>query len=145
MVRIITDSAADFEPAELERMHITCIPLKVLFGEEEYQENIDLSKGQFYEKMKAYEGFPKTSQAAPAVLADLFEDAKAAGDEVIYFTLSSALSGTWQSAMFVRRMQTGRGLMWWTAAMLPVDSGCWWSMPFVSAMKANLPRKLWNW
>jgi len=102
MVRIITDSAADFEPAELERMHITCIPLKVLFGEEEYQENIDLSKGQFYEKMKAYEGFPKTSQAAPAVLADLFEDAKAAGDEVIYFTLSSALSGTWQSAMFVR-------------------------------------------
>ena len=33
MVRIITDSAADFTPAELEQYHITCIPLKVLFGE----------------------------------------------------------------------------------------------------------------
>ena len=102
MVRIVTDSAADFSPAELEQKNIICIPLKVLFGGEEYEENINLSKDQFYEKMLAFEGFPKTSQAAPAVLAGLFEEAKAEGDEIIYFTLSSALSGTWQSAMFIK-------------------------------------------
>ena len=102
MVRIVTDSAADFSPAELEQKNICCIPLKVLFGEAEYEENISLSKDQFYEKLLAFEGFPKTSQAAPAVLAGLFEEAKAAGDEIIYFTLSSALSGTWQSAMFIK-------------------------------------------
>ena len=102
MVRIVTDSAADFSPAELEQKKIICIPLKVLFGGEEYEENINLSKDQFYEKLLASEGFPKTSQAAPAVLAGLFEDAKAAGDEIIYVTLSSALSGTWQSAMFIK-------------------------------------------
>ena len=102
MVRIITDSAADFEPNELEQMQISCIPLKVLFGTEEYEENIDLSKPQFYDKMMETGAMPKTSQAAPQVLADLFAEAKAAGDEAIYFTLSSALSGTWQSAMFIR-------------------------------------------
>ena len=102
MVRIVTDSAADFSPAELEQKKIICIPLKVLFGGEEYEENINLSKDQFYEKLLVSEGFPKTSQAAPAVLAGLFEDAKAAGDEIIYVTLSSALSGTWQSAMFIK-------------------------------------------
>ena len=102
MVRIITDSAADFAPAELAEKNIACIPLKVLFGEDEYEENINLSKDQFYDKMKAFEGFPKTSQAAPAVLAGLLEEAKAAGEEAVYFTLSSALSGTWQSAMFIR-------------------------------------------
>ena len=102
MVRIVTDSAADFSPAELEQKNIICIPLKVLFGGEEYEENINLSKDQFYEKLLVSEGFPKTSQAAPAVLAGLFEDAKAAGDEIIYVTLSSALSGTWQSAMFIK-------------------------------------------
>ena len=102
MVRIVTDSAADFSPAELEQKNIICIPLKVLFGGEEYEENINLSKDQFYEKLLAFEGFPKTSQAAPAVLAGLFEEAKAEGDEIIYFTLSSALSGTWQSAMFIK-------------------------------------------
>ena len=102
MVRIITDSAADFKPAELEQKKILCIPLKVLFDQAEYEENINLTKDQFYENMLAFSGFPKTSQAAPSVLAGLFEDARAAGDEVIYITLSSALSGTWQSAMFIR-------------------------------------------
>ena len=102
MVRIITDSAADFEPNELEQLQISCIPLKVLFGTEEYEENINLSKPQFYHKMLETGAMPKTSQAAPQVLADLFAKAKAAGDEAIYFTLSSALSGTWQSAMFIR-------------------------------------------
>ena len=32
MIRLITDSAADFEPGELERMQVTCIPLSVMFG-----------------------------------------------------------------------------------------------------------------
>ena len=102
MVRIVTDSAAAFSPAELEQKNICCIPLMGLFGGEEYEEHINLSKDQFYEKLLAFEGFPKTSQAAPAVLAGLFEEAKAEGDEIIYFTLSSALSGTWQSAMFIK-------------------------------------------
>ena len=102
MVRIITDSAADFEPIELERMQISCIPLKVMFGTTEYEENISLTKNQFYDKMLETGTLPKTSQAAPQVLADLFDEARAAGDEAIYFTLSSSLSGTWQSAMFIQ-------------------------------------------
>ena len=43
MVRIITDSAADFDPRELEQLNIACIPLKVMFADAEYEENISLS------------------------------------------------------------------------------------------------------
>lgn len=102
MVRIITDSAADFQPAELEQLNITCIPLTVLIDQKEYHENVDLTKDRFYELLKAGEGFPKTSQASPQVLADLFEEAKRSGEEAVYITLSSALSGTYQSARFIR-------------------------------------------
>ena len=98
MIRIITDSAADFEPAELDRMNIACIPLNVRFGEDDYQENINLTKPQFYELLLGNDELPKTSQAAPQILLDLFEDAVRAGDEAIYITLSSALSGTYQTA-----------------------------------------------
>jgi DegV family protein with EDD domain len=104
MIRIITDSAADFEPQELERLKITCIPLTVRFGETEYQENITLSKNQFYELMLGCEDLPKTSQASPQVLMDLFEDANNAGDEAIYFCLSSALSGTYQNALMTKNL-----------------------------------------
>ena len=99
MIRIITDSAADFEPAELERLNVTCISLRVCFGEDEYMDGSELSKARFYELLLGSDELPKTSQASPQVLMDLFEDAKAAGDEAIYICLASALSGTYQSAM----------------------------------------------
>jgi len=104
MIQIITDSAADFEPCELERLQITCIPLKVMFGQQEYEENISLGKHQFYELLLQHEDLPKTSQASPQVLMDLFEDAHTNGDGAIYITLSSAISGTYQNACMTRNL-----------------------------------------
>lgn len=109
MVRIITDSAADFEPWELEKMNVTCIPLRVMFGETEYQENVNLSKPQFYELLLGYGELPKTSQASPQILLDLFEETVERGDEAVYITLSSGLSGTYQSACMTRDMVEGGG------------------------------------
>ena len=99
MVRIITDSAADFEPFELEKLNITCIPIKVLLGDTEYEENVNLSKDQFFSLLASTGETPKTSQPSPRILMDLLEDAKKAGEEAIYITLSSAISGTYQTAV----------------------------------------------
>ena len=104
MIRIITDSAADLEPCEYEKLNITCIPLTVMFGEDEYQENVNLGKDQFYELLLSSEHPPKTAQPSPQVLMDLFEEAHAAGDGVIYITLSSALSGTYQNAVMTKNL-----------------------------------------
>ena len=104
MVRLITDSAADFDPRELEQLHIHCIPLTVMFGEEEYRENINLTKDRFYELLLSSGNLPKTAQPSPQILLDLFEDAVSSGDEAIYVTLSSALSGTYQSALMTKNL-----------------------------------------
>lgn len=104
MIRIITDSAADFEPWELEQLHITCIPLKVMFGADEYEENRNLSKVLFYDLLLNTDELPKTSQASPQVLMDLFEEAHACGDGAIYITLSSAISGTYQNAVMTKNL-----------------------------------------
>ncbi len=104
MIRIITDSAADFEPWELEQLNITCIPLIVMFGEREYQENINLTKDLFYDLLLSSDSPPKTSQASPQLLLDLFEDAAAAGDEAIYIAISSGISGTYQNALMTKNL-----------------------------------------
>ncbi len=103
MVRLITDSSADLEPREYEQLNITCIPLSVFFEEAEYQENVNLSKEQFYELL-AKGGYPKTSQPAPQLLLDLFEDAKEAGEEALYICISGAISGTYQTACATREL-----------------------------------------
>ena len=98
MVRLITDSAADFEPFELEKLNISCIPIKVMLGENEYEENVNLSKDQFFALLKETGASPKTSQPSPAVLMELFKQAKDAGEEALYISLSSGISGTYQTA-----------------------------------------------
>lgn len=104
MLQIITDSAADFEPAELEKKKITCIPLSVSFGSNMYQENINLSKNFFYKLLQTEKSFPHTSQASPYLYEQLMEQAKAAGDEVLIITLSSEISGTYQNAVMTKEM-----------------------------------------
>ena len=100
-IRIITDSAADFSPAELERLRITCVPMQVVFGEDSYTDGQTLTPEIFWQRLTAGEN-PKTSQPSPDAFLSVFEEAKAAGDEVICITIAAVLSGTLQSAMIAR-------------------------------------------
>lgn len=102
MIRIITDSSADFDPQDIERLGIGFVPLSVSFGEESYREMYDISKNAFYEKMQTEKTFPKTSQPSTADFIGIFEEAKKAGDTVIGIFLSSGLSGTCQGAFLAK-------------------------------------------
>ncbi len=99
MVRIITDSAADFEPLELEALNIDCIPLDVSFGDKNYQENLTLSKREFYRMLQESKEFPRTSHPGPYVYERRMRDVKEAGDTAVFITISSAISGTYQTAL----------------------------------------------
>lgn len=103
-VRIIVDSTADYSMAEIEKRQITCIPMTIAFGEEQYTDGVDLSKNEFFEKLIGEDVFPKTSQPSPAVFAECFEKAKEAGDSAVAILISGALSGTLQSAELAKDM-----------------------------------------
>ncbi|MDO5540971.1 MAG: DegV family protein [Eubacteriales bacterium] len=103
-IRIITDSAADYSAQEIERRDIICIPMSISFGEENYLDGVDLSKEEFFEKLMSQSEFPKTAQPSPMVFMDHFKEAKEAGDTVIAILISSALSGTVQTAIMAKDM-----------------------------------------
>lgn len=104
MIRIIVDSSADYLPEELEQKNIDLVPLRITIGDNTYIEGENLTRNQFYEILEATGEFPKTSQPSPQDLVDIFEDAKEKGDSVICVLLSSALSGTYQSAVLSKEM-----------------------------------------
>lgn len=104
MVTIVTDSAADFEPWELAEKNIKCVPLSVIFGEKEYKENIDLSKESFYELLKTEETMPRTSQPSPQDYLDLIDEARENDNDIIIVTISSGLSGTYQSVAATKEL-----------------------------------------
>lgn len=95
-VQIIVDSTADLA-AGLEQ-RVTIVPLTIHFGEKEYISGVDITTAQFYELLVKSEELPKTSQPTPAAFEDAFQEAVDAGNDVVCITLSSKLSGTYQSA-----------------------------------------------
>ena len=98
-IQFIIDSASDILPQEAEALGVIHLPLTVQFGEDSYRDAVDLTHQGFYEKLVESDVLPTTSQIAPGDFAAAYEKVIAAGDEALVITLSSKLSGTWQSAV----------------------------------------------
>jgi DegV family protein with EDD domain len=94
--RIIIDSTTDL--AEDFRDKVMVVPLIVSFGEKEYLDGIELSREEFYRKLETGDVFPRTSQASPAAFEKVYREVREQGMDAVVITLSSDLSGTYQSA-----------------------------------------------
>lgn len=95
-IRIIVDSTADLTKQTRERVAV--VPLTIHFGEQEYVDGVNITGQEFYEKLVSSPVLPSTSQATPYAFSAAFGQAVADGEEVVAIIVSSALSGTWQSA-----------------------------------------------
>ncbi len=95
--KIIVDSTADLMPEYKNRVSV--VPLTVHFGDQEYIDGITIDHNTFYEKLVEDDVLPTTSQATPDAFVKEFDKVKEAGESAVVITLSSKLSGTYQSAM----------------------------------------------
>ena len=95
-VHIITDSGSDIVCSDDPRL--TVLPLSVSFGETVYRDGEDLTHEHFYELLVEGDELPKTGQVNPYAFGEAIAAAREAGDEPLVITLSSGLSGTYQSA-----------------------------------------------
>jgi DegV family protein with EDD domain len=104
-IQIITDSSADI-PAELvQQLGIRIVPLKVHFGSETYLDGVTIKSEEFYVKLAQSAAFPTTSQPSPVEFLDMYKElADQPGTQLISVHLSSALSGTYQSAMLAKSL-----------------------------------------
>lgn len=103
-IRIYVDSAADLEAADYKTYNIGLVPLTLTVDQRTYTADEKFNKVDFFRLLEASDLFPTTSQPAPSVFEAIFEEARLAGDQVIFISVSSALSGTWQCANVVKEM-----------------------------------------
>ena len=109
-VKIVTDSAQDFAPEFMEKLGIAVVPLAVHFGNETFRDWYDVRGKKFYDRLRTGGVLPRTSQPSPAAFQKAFQDATADGSAVVCITLSSGLSGTYQSAMIAKDMVPDRSI-----------------------------------
>jgi len=74
MIRIIVDSSADYDVAELVKKQITLVSLTINLGDKSYLDGVDITRDELYEWLIASKDFPKTSQPSPETFAKHFEE-----------------------------------------------------------------------
>lgn len=106
---IVTDSTADI-PEDIAKQHdIHVVPLRLMFGEDTFEDGVDISAEVFYKRLVQSEQLPTTSQASPADYMQVYQEImnEYPGSPIISFHISSGLSGTYQSATIAKSMLEG--------------------------------------
>jgi len=103
-VRIITDTSCDLSQEELERYNIEMIPLKITFDDgKTYLDRFEMSPSMFVDKMINSRVLPKTSTPDPQTFISYFKKGLKECGEVLFVSLSSGLSSTYQTALLARK------------------------------------------
>ena len=98
-VQILIDSACDMQQPEAERLGVTLLPLRTSFDGEVFLDGVDLSHEAFFEKLTQSKTLPASSLVPPYDYEKAYRQAQKAGREILVISLSSRLSGTYQSAV----------------------------------------------
>jgi len=98
MIALVTDSTCDLPAEIIEKYSIEIVPLTVHFEDDTYYDKIDLENEEFFSMMESAEELPTTSQPSVGLFIDKYQDLADKYDEIISIHISSALSGTVESA-----------------------------------------------
>lgn len=104
MIKFLVDSSSDYTLEEIKENNLELVPIAITLDEQTYYDTLELERAHFYELLLNSENFPQTSQPSPQAFLEKFLEAKEKGDELICVLLSSALSGTCQSAHLAKNM-----------------------------------------
>lgn len=98
-VKIVTDSTADIPQELVDELGIKVVPLYLLFGEETFRDDIDITKDEFYERLPKDPIHPTTTQPTPSDFVKVYKELEDDADAIISIHISDKLSGTLNSAI----------------------------------------------
>lgn len=103
MVRLFTESTCDLSLELLQELGVGLIPMRLTLDGVEYVDRQDLSPQEFFLKLRETKALPTTSQVTPETYIKIMNDIREAGEEALFAVFSSALSGTYQSAVIASK------------------------------------------
>lgn len=153
MVRIFSDSTCDLSPELIRSLGVTIIPLHVLLGDKEHLDGVDISPDALFAWADQNRTTPKTSAVSVAEAMSAFRPELKAGNDILCFSISGKLSGTYQNMCMAveelnavgririidsQNLSTGIGLLVARAAEL-ASQGLE-LQPLASAINALIPK-----
>lgn len=107
-IKIVTDSSCTMDPALIEKLNITVVPLSVMVDGVIYAADEHFDNENFMTMMAESKSLPKTSQPPIGVFAETYEKLTADGSTVISIHLTKGLSGTYEAARQASQLVKGK-------------------------------------
>ena len=107
-VKIVTDSLSDITADLAQELGITVVPLTVFFGHESFLDRVTITTDEFYRRLAHGTVWPSTTQPPPGDFINVYNKLAKETDEILVVTLSSKLSGTYQSAIQAKNLMEGK-------------------------------------
>ena len=104
IVKVITDSTVDLPMSYQQDLAVDAIPLHVIWGEERFQDNVNLTPDEFYRHLPTSRQMPTTSQPSPQEFADLYNRYLPTHEGLLCIHISAGFSGTVDSAFQAKSM-----------------------------------------
>ncbi len=104
MIKIVTDSTNNLSEDIIKRYDIRVAPISIQFGDETYEEDIDIDRDTFYRKIDEMGIIPTTAQPTPAWFAKHYQELTDQGHSILAITITSKHSGTYESAGLAKSM-----------------------------------------
>ena len=107
-VKIVTDSLSDITDDLAQELGITVVPLTVFFGHESFLDRVTITTDEFYHRLAHGTVWPSTTQPPPGDFINVYNKLAKETDEILVVTLSSKMSGTYQSAIQAKNLMEGK-------------------------------------
>lgn len=100
-VIIASDSTCDLSKELKEKYNIVTVPLHITYGDENYDDGINIQLEELYDRVEKTNELPKTAATAPKEFQEFFHRYVDQGYDVFYTGISSEMSSTYQSAKII--------------------------------------------
>lgn len=106
-VAVVTDSNSGITQSEAKELGLKVIPMPFMINGEAFEEDINFTQEQFYEHQEDGSDI-STSQPSPETVMGVWDELLKGYDEIVHIPMSSALSGSCQTALMLAMDYDGK-------------------------------------
>jgi len=107
-VSVVTDSTADIPLERAQELGLTVVPLNIHFGKKIFQDRVDLSTEEFFQRLEESRTLPSTSEPSPGLFHSVYERLATESRDILSIHMSSGLSATCECARQAQDTLLGR-------------------------------------
>jgi len=137
MIKVIADSTCNLSQETLDEYDIRIAPIPIQFGEETFEEGVDIDRDVFYKKIEDTGIMPTSSQPTPAWFGRYYQELHQQGQSILVITVTGKHSGTFNSATMAKSLAPEADVHIFDSKSISLGTG-WMVLEAVRAIKAGV-------